>query len=72
MTETTLQTPGVASTPRRHAILTQTDIARAIRAAKQAGAVELEIRVGEASIVVRLAPSTGSKSALETQGEIRL
>ena len=40
--------------PRRPAVITQADIARAIRAAKQAGAAEVEVRVGEATIVVRL------------------
>ena len=39
---------------RRPAVITQADIARAIRAAKQAGAAEVEVRVGEATIVVRL------------------
>ena len=40
---------------RRPATLTQADIARAIRAAKQAGAAEVEVRVGDTSIVVRIA-----------------
>jgi len=41
--------------PRRPATITQADIARVIRAAKQAGAKEVEVRVGEGlSIVVRL------------------
>jgi ATP phosphoribosyltransferase regulatory subunit HisZ len=46
--------------PRRPAAITQADIARAIRAAKQAGAVEVEVRVGDASVIVRLVSSTGA------------
>jgi hypothetical protein len=43
---------------RRHAIIIQADIARVIRAAKQAGAAEVEVRVGEHSkIVIRLLSS---------------
>jgi hypothetical protein len=41
--------------PRRPATITQADIARVIRAAKQAGAKEVEVRVGDSSsIIVRL------------------
>ena len=59
--------------PRRQATITQADIARAIRAAKQAGAAEVEVRFNEHSkIVIRLEPSTGDKTALETSGEIVL
>jgi len=60
--------------PRRPASLTQADIARAIRAAKQEGAREVEVRVGEkATIVIKLGPlSTGSNSVLEESGEIVL
>ena len=55
---------------RRPATITQADIARAIRAAKQAGAAEIEVRVGkEARIIVRLASSTAT---LEPDGEIVL
>lgn len=40
---------------RRPAIITQADVARAIRAAKQAGAAEVEVRVGkDTRIIVRL------------------
>jgi len=35
--------------PRRPATITQADIARAIRAAKQTGAAEVKVRVGEQS-----------------------
>ena len=55
---------------RRPAAITQADIARAIRAAKQAGAAEVEIRVGEATILVRIAPSI--EKPLEPVGEIVL
>ena len=58
--------------PRRPAQLTQADIARAIRAAKQAGSVEVEVRVGGASILVRIAPSTGAQTPLEPAEDIVL
>jgi len=44
--------------PRRAATLTQADVARAIRAAKQAGATDVEIRPN-GSIVVHLVPQPG-------------
>ena len=58
--------------PRRPAHLTQADIARAIRATKQAGAAEVEVRVAGASILVRLAPSTGAETRLEPAEDIVL
>jgi hypothetical protein len=58
---------------RRPANITQADIARVIRAAKHTGANEVEIRIGDRdAIIVRLAPSTGDKVALEQSGEIVL
>ena len=45
--------------PRRPAQITQADIARVIRAAKQAGAIEVVVKVGDQSVIVRLTPSTG-------------
>jgi hypothetical protein len=58
---------------RRPATVTQADIARIIRAAKQAGAAEVVVMLGEASITVRLAPSTeASNSPVEYSGEIVL
>jgi hypothetical protein len=42
--------------PRRPATITQADVARAIRAAKQAGAAEVELRIGDALILIRIAP----------------
>jgi hypothetical protein len=58
--------------PRRPASLTQADIARVIRAAKQAGATEVVIKVGEQSLIVRLAPSTGADMPLAPAEEIPL
>jgi hypothetical protein len=58
---------------RRPATITQADVARAIRAAKQAGAAEVEVRVGEQSkIIIRINPSIGDKNTLEKSGEIIL
>jgi hypothetical protein len=58
---------------RRPAAITQADVARAIRAAKQAGAAEVEVRVGDKSrIIIRIEESTGEKVALEEAGEIVL
>jgi hypothetical protein len=56
--------------PRTPAKITQADVARAIRAAKQAGAAEVEVHVGEhPKIVIRL-PS--SEPALGKSEEIVL
>jgi hypothetical protein len=58
---------------RRPANITQADVARAIRAAKQAGAAEVEVYVGEHSkIVIRINQSTSEKIALAEPGEIVL
>jgi hypothetical protein len=58
---------------RRPANITQADIARAIRAAKQAGAAEVEVYVGEHSkIVIRIHQSTGGEVALDASTEIVL
>ena len=57
---------------RRPANFTQADIARAIRAAKQEGAPEIEVRIGAASIVVRLSPSTTPETALAKLEQISL
>jgi 2-iminoacetate synthase ThiH len=58
---------------RRPATLTQADIARVIRAAKQAGAAEVEVRVGEQPrIIIRIVPSTGDPGDLEGSREIVL
>lgn len=55
--------------PRRPAIVTQADVARVIRAAKKAGASEVEVSP-DGKITVRL--STGEETAVETNGEIVL
>lgn len=58
---------------RRPASITQADVARAIRAAKQAGADEVEVKTdGGAKIIIRLKASTGGETALEESGEIVL
>jgi hypothetical protein len=58
---------------RRPASFTQADIARAIRAAKQTGAVEVEIRVTDkSSILIRVSSSTGPDKPLEVAEEIVL
>jgi len=61
----------VARTP---ANITQADVARAIRAAKQTGAAEVEVRIGNRSvIIIRLSPSTGTEApGLEQSVEIVL
>lgn len=54
--------------PRTAATITQADIARAIRAAKQAGAAELEVRsAGGATILIRISPSTAPEIAIADQ-----
>jgi hypothetical protein len=58
---------------RRPAAITQADVARAIRAAKQAGAAEVEVRIGQdAKIVVRINPSTDADNPLEPRERIVL
>jgi hypothetical protein len=55
------------------ATITQADIARAIRAAKQTGAAEVEVRIADQfSIVIRLISSTGGEKRLESTEEIIL
>ena len=59
--------------PRRPATLTQADVARVIRAAKQAGADSVELRIGETSIVVRIAvSSTAQETPLDHSAEVVL
>ena len=58
--------------PRRAAQITQADVARVIRAAKQAGASEVEVKIGEQSVIVRLGKSTGHELVLEREREIVL
>ena len=57
----------------RPANVTQADIARAVRAAKQTGASEVEIRIGQqSSIVIRLNSSASTEKPLEPTREIVL
>ena len=58
--------------PRRAASVTQADVARIIRAAKQAGAAEVEIKLGEQTLLVRLTPSTGRQTTLAPTAEVVL
>ena len=58
--------------PRRPAQITQADVARVIRAAKQAGASEVVVPVRETLVVVRLWSSTAPTRALEQDEEIVL
>jgi hypothetical protein len=57
---------------RRPATITQADIARAVRAVKQAGAVEVEVHLEDGKVIARFAPSqsTCDRSALEPEQEI--
>jgi hypothetical protein len=55
---------------RRAAAITQADVARVIRAAKQAGAAEVVVKVGDQSLVVKL--STEPDKALDQSQEIIL
>jgi hypothetical protein len=56
--------------PRRAAQITQAEVARIIRAAKQAGASEVVVKIGDQSVVVRL--STPTEKPIEADGEIIL
>lgn len=59
--------------PRRAASITQADIARVVRAAKQAGASEVEVRMrGGDSIVIRMESSKTADEALAESKEIVL
>jgi 2-iminoacetate synthase ThiH len=51
--------------PRRAAQITQAEVARIIRAAKQAGASEVVVKIGEQSVVVKLGQSTAPEKPLE-------
>jgi hypothetical protein len=59
--------------PRRPATITQADVARAIRAAKQAGAAEVVVHIGkDAKIVVRLNSTGDQPPSLDQSAEIVL
>jgi hypothetical protein len=58
---------------RRPANITQADIARALRAAKQAGAREVEVRLAQGSaIIIRMTASKPSEEVLAEAKEIVL
>jgi hypothetical protein len=58
---------------RRPANITQADIARAIRAAKQVGASEIELRIGDRdAIIIRLSSTETKARDLEQSAEIVL
>jgi hypothetical protein len=57
---------------RRPASYTQADLNRAIRAAKQAGATAVELRVGKAIIVVHLESCATAEKAVEMPHEVIL
>jgi len=51
---------------RRPANITQADIARAIRAAKQAGAAQVEVRIGnQGAIIIHISSTRTAASDLE-------
>jgi hypothetical protein len=53
--------------------ITQADIARAIRAAKQTGAAEVEVRIGDqGAIIIRLSSTETKAHDLEQSAEIVL
>jgi hypothetical protein len=54
----------------RRARITQAEVARILRAARQAGASEVEVKLGEQSVIVKL--STGQLKTLEPDEEIVL
>jgi hypothetical protein len=58
--------------PRRPAQITQAEVARIIRAAKQAGASEVVVKINEQLVIVKLRESTGQPEGLEADEEIVL
>src|SRR5207247_7932877 len=65
---------GTTEMPRRPATITQADIARAVRAFKQGGAVEVELNLEDRKIIGRFASSQSTREqvALEAEQEICL
>jgi hypothetical protein len=57
---------------RRGAQITQAEVVRIIRAAKQAGASEVVVKIGEQSVIARLGQSTAMEKPLEPDQEIVL
>jgi 2-iminoacetate synthase ThiH len=58
--------------PRRPAQITQAEVARIIRAAKQAGASEVVVKIGEQPVIVKFGRSTALEKLLEQDQEIVL
>ena len=56
--------------PRRPAQITQADVARIIRAAKQAGASEVVVPIGGVPVTIKL--STAADKPVEDAGEVVL
>ena len=56
----------------RPARITQAEVARIIRAAKQAGASEVVVKINEQLVIVKLRESTGQPEGLEADEEIVL
>ncbi len=54
---------------KRRAEVTQEEVARIVRAAKQAGAAEVEVRIGQAVVTVRMS-STGQASSTADNSEV--
>src|SRR5690348_9408170 len=65
---------GTTEMPRRPATITQADIARAVRALKQGGAVEVEVNLEDRKVIGRFALSQSAREqiALEAEQEICL
>ena len=57
---------------RRGPQITQAQVARIIRAAKQAGASEVVVMIGEQSVIVKFGQSTAPEKLLEQDEEIVL
>lgn len=57
--------------PRRAAVITQADVARALRAAKQADAASVEVRP-DGTIVIRLHEPEAPRAPIEPSREIVL
>jgi len=54
--------------PRRPANITQADVARAIRAARQTGVTEIELKL-DGSFLFRLAPTSAPSTAVDLEPE---
>jgi hypothetical protein len=57
---------------RRPAVITQADVARIIRAAKQAGAAEVQVPVNGELVIVKLRSSEAPEDAARAKREIVL